>query len=81
MMLNNITNHFILNPQYNAASKDIKGSLDKRGSGLCPSSGNRAALPCAWQATLAKMQPLVLTSLLAGIIVALGYVLFLDHHL
>jgi len=37
--------------------------------------------PAPGMATLAKMQPLVLTSLLAGIIVALGYVLFLDHHL
>jgi hypothetical protein len=41
------------------------------------SSGNKADLSYAWQATLAKMEPLVLTSLLAGIIVALGYVLFL----
>jgi len=41
------------------------------------SSGNSADLSRAWQATLAKMEPLVLTSLLAGIIVALGYVLFL----
>jgi len=41
------------------------------------STGNKADLSCAWQATSAKMEPLVLTSLLAGIIVALGYVLFL----
>ena len=41
------------------------------------SSGNKADLSRAWQATLAKMEPLVLTSLLAGIIVAFGYVLFL----
>lgn len=40
------------------------------------STGNKADLSYAWQATLAKMEPLVLTSLLAGIIVALGYVLF-----
>ena len=41
------------------------------------STGNRADLSNAWQATVAKMEPLVLTSLLAGIIVALGYVFFL----
>jgi hypothetical protein len=41
------------------------------------SSDNKADLSYAWQATLAKMEPLVLTSLLAGIIVAFGYVLFL----
>ncbi len=41
------------------------------------STGNRADLSRAWQATSAKMEPLVLTSLLAGIIVAFGYVLFL----
>jgi len=40
------------------------------------SSGNKADLSHAWQATMAKAEPLVLTSLLAGIIVALGYVLF-----
>ncbi len=41
------------------------------------SLGNKADLSNAWQATMAKMEPLVLTSLLAGIIVALGYVFFL----
>lgn len=41
------------------------------------SVGKKADLSRAWQATLAKMEPLVLTSLLAGIIVAFGYVLFL----
>ncbi len=41
------------------------------------STGNKAELSKAWQATMARMEPLVLTSLLAGIIVALGYVLFL----
>jgi len=41
------------------------------------STGNKADLSRAWKATSAKMEPLVLTSLLAGIIVALGYVLFL----
>ena len=41
------------------------------------SSGNKADLSDAWQATMAKMEQLVLTSLLAGIIVALGYVFFL----
>lgn len=41
------------------------------------SSGNKADLSYAWQATKAKMEPLVLTSFLAGIIVALGYVFFL----
>ncbi len=40
------------------------------------SSGNKADLSRAWQSTMAKMEPLVLTSLLAGIIVAFGYVLF-----
>jgi hypothetical protein len=41
------------------------------------SAGNKANLSDAWQATMARMEPLVLTSLLAGIIVALGYVFFL----
>jgi hypothetical protein len=41
------------------------------------SSGNKADLSRAWQATMARMEPLVLTSFLAGIIVALGYVFFL----
>ena len=41
------------------------------------SSGNKADLSYAWQVTREKMEPLVLTSLLAGIIVAFGYVLFL----
>jgi hypothetical protein len=41
------------------------------------SSGNKADLSRAWQATMAKTEPLLLTSLLAGIIVALGYVFFL----
>jgi uncharacterized membrane protein len=41
-----------------------------------PSSGNKADLSSAWQATMAKTQPLLLTSLLAGIIIALGYVFF-----
>jgi len=41
------------------------------------SAGNKADLSYAWQATMARMEPLVLTSLLAGIIVALGYVFFL----
>lgn len=41
------------------------------------SSGNKVDLSCAWQATREKMEPLVLSSLLAGIIVAFGYVLFL----
>ena len=40
------------------------------------SSGKRADLSSAWQATAARMEPLVVTSFLAGIIVALGYVLF-----
>jgi hypothetical protein len=41
------------------------------------SIGSKADLSMAWQATLAKMEPLLLTSILAGIIVAFGYVLFL----
>jgi hypothetical protein len=41
------------------------------------SIGDKADLSRAWQATLAKMEPLLLTSILAGIIVAFGYVLFL----
>jgi len=41
------------------------------------SSGNKADLSYAWQVTREKMEPLVLTSLLAGIMVAFGYVLFL----
>jgi membrane protein insertase Oxa1/YidC/SpoIIIJ len=40
------------------------------------STGNKANLSNAWKATTAKMEPLVITSLLAGIIVALGYLLF-----
>lgn len=40
------------------------------------SSGKKADLSSAWQATSARMGPLVVTSFLAGIIVALGYVLF-----
>jgi hypothetical protein len=40
------------------------------------STGNRADLSHAWQATSTRMEPLILTSLLAGIIVALGYLLF-----
>ncbi len=40
------------------------------------SSGKKADLSSAWQATAAKMEPLVLTSFLAGIIVAFGYALF-----
>jgi hypothetical protein len=41
------------------------------------STGNKAYLSDAWQATMARIEPLVLTSLLAGIVVALGYVFFL----
>jgi hypothetical protein len=40
------------------------------------SSGSKADLSYAWQVTKEKMEPLVLSSLLAGIIVAFGYVLF-----
>lgn len=40
------------------------------------SSGKKADLSRAWQATATKMEPLVITSFLAGIIVALGYALF-----
>jgi len=40
------------------------------------SSGKKADLSYAWQATMAKTEPLLLTSLLAGIIIALGYVFF-----
>lgn len=40
------------------------------------SSGNKADLSYAWQVTRDRMEPLVLSSLLAGIIVAFGYVLF-----
>lgn len=40
------------------------------------SSGRKADLSCAWQATRARMEPLVLSSLLAGIIIALGYLFF-----
>jgi hypothetical protein len=40
------------------------------------SSGNKADLSYAWKVTKEKMEPLVLSSLLAGIIVAFGYVLF-----
>jgi hypothetical protein len=39
-------------------------------------SGNKADLSYAWQVTKAKMGALIITSLLAGIIVAFGYVLF-----
>jgi uncharacterized membrane protein len=39
------------------------------------SSGKKADLSSAWQATAARMEPLVVTSFLAGIIVALGYAL------
>jgi hypothetical protein len=37
---------------------------------------NKADISSAWQATLAKMKPLAITSLLAGTIVAIGFVLF-----
>jgi hypothetical protein len=40
------------------------------------SSGNKADLSYAWQVTRTKMEPLVLSSLLAGVIVAFGYLLF-----
>jgi hypothetical protein len=40
------------------------------------SSGDKADLSCAWQVTRSKMEPLLLTSLLAGVIVVFGYVLF-----
>jgi uncharacterized membrane protein len=39
------------------------------------SSGKKADLSSAWQATASRMEPLVVTSFLAGIIVALGYAL------
>jgi hypothetical protein len=41
------------------------------------SSGKKADLSYAWQATMAKTEPLLLTSLLAGIIIVLGYVFFI----
>jgi hypothetical protein len=39
------------------------------------SSGRKADLSHAWQASSARMEPLVLSSLLAGIITAIGYML------
>jgi hypothetical protein len=41
------------------------------------SSGKKADLSYAWQATMAKTEPLLITSLLAGIIIALGFVFFI----
>lgn len=40
-------------------------------------SGNKADLSYAWQITRAKIEPLILSSVMAGVIVALGYMLFL----
>ncbi len=39
-------------------------------------SGGRADISAAWQSSKPRMEPLILSSLLAGIIVALGYMLF-----
>ena len=41
------------------------------------SSGGKADISAAWQSTRLRMEPLILSSLLAGIIVALGYVLLI----
>ena len=39
-------------------------------------SGGRSDISAAWQSSKPRMEPLILSSLLAGIIVALGYMLF-----
>jgi hypothetical protein len=40
-------------------------------------AGNKADLNIAWETSKPKMKPLILTSILAGILTALGYVLFI----
>ncbi len=44
---------------------------------LQASAGNRADLTLAWEASKSKMEPLILSSILAGIITVLGYILFI----
>jgi hypothetical protein len=40
-------------------------------------AGNKADLNIAWETSKPKMKPLILTSIMAGILTALGYVLFI----
>ncbi len=44
---------------------------------LQASAGNKADLTLAWEASKGKMEPLILSSVLAGIITVLGYVLLI----
>ncbi len=41
------------------------------------SAGNRADLTLAWEASKGKMEPLILSSILAGVITVVGYILFI----